>query len=75
MTPQTTLSDAIESTIASLPEHMQDWVRKEADLCKPDAVEIITGKADQIIGSTEKLQAININAVSISSNPVKLFNP
>ena len=49
MTDQTTLSDAIESTIATLPAHMQNWVRKEADLCKPDAVEVITGNADQII--------------------------
>ena len=57
MTPQTTLSDAIESTIASLPEHMQDWVRKEADLCKPDSVEIITGQADQIVRLEDELEA------------------
>ena len=57
MTPQTTLSDTIESTIASLPEHMQDWVRKEAGLCKPDSVEIITGKVDQIIRLENELEA------------------
>ena len=57
MTPQITLSDAIESTIASLPAHMQDWVRKEADLCNPDSVEIITGKADQIIRLENELEA------------------
>ena len=57
MTAQSTLSDAIESTIASLPEHMQEWVRKEATLCKPDDVEVITGKADQIIRLENELEA------------------
>ena len=57
MTAQPTLSDAIESTIASLPAHMQEWVRKEAALCKPDAVEVITGKADQIIRLENDLEA------------------
>ena len=42
MTAQATLPDAIESTIASLPAHMQEWVRKEATLCRPDGVEVIT---------------------------------
>ena len=57
MTAQPTGSDAIESTIALLPAHMQEWVRKEAALCKPDSVEIITGKADQIIRLENELEA------------------
>ena len=50
-------TDTYESTITSLPAHMQDWVRSEAALCKPDAVEIITGKADQIIRLENELEA------------------
>jgi len=56
MTAQTTLPDAVESTIASLPAHMQEWVRKEVALCKPDNVEVITGKADQIIRLENELE-------------------
>ena len=57
MTAQSTVSDAIESTIASLPAHMQEWVRGEIALCEPDAVEIITGKADQIVRLENELEA------------------
>ena len=53
----TASTDTYESTIASLPAHMQEWVRSEAALCKPDAVEIITGKADQIIRLENELEA------------------
>ena len=57
MTATAMLSDAIESSIASLPVHMQEWVRTEVALCNPDAVEVITGEADQIIELENELEA------------------
>lgn len=58
MTATTTQPNAIESTIAALPEHMQQWVRDEVALCKPDAVEIITGESDQIVRLEDALEAV-----------------
>ena len=57
MTAQSTLTDSIESTIASLPAHMQDWVDRKLPCASRIKWEIITGKADQIIRLENELEA------------------
>ncbi|MEC7500480.1 MAG: phosphoenolpyruvate carboxykinase domain-containing protein [Planctomycetota bacterium] len=57
MTSPSTPFSPVESAIDSLPAHVQEWVRNEVALCKPEAIEIITGDVDQIIQLENELEA------------------
>ena len=57
MTTPSTPFTPVESAIDSLPAHVQEWVRNEVALCKPEAIEIITGDVDQIIQLENELEA------------------